>query len=126
MTGKRYRIVCVEDDRDTRDMISLWLRYARFDYEVDMVDTASQMTAIIERHESDLYVLDSSVGNRCPVTLLESIRRKDHDTPILIFSGQANPVEKDAAFAAGASEYLTKPAESEQFVEAVERLLHQA
>ena len=125
MSSKRYRIVCVDDDRDTCDLMELWLELAPFDYEVESVESPAKALELVGRSDADLYVIDSSVTGEDPLTLLQTIRQKDRATPVLIFTGQAHQTDRDIAFAAGADEYLTKPAASEDFVAAVERLLFQ-
>ena len=126
MASKRYRIVCIDDDRDTCDMMELWLKFAPFDYDVEAVDTAAEALELVDRHDADLYILDSSVTRDVDhLTILKTIRETDKTTPILIFSGMVTRIDRDEAFHAGANEYLTKPAESEDFVAAVERLLLQ-
>ena len=125
MTSKRYRIVCVDDDRDTCDLMETWLEFAPFDYDVEAVDTSEQALELVRHHDADLYVIDSSVEGDDPLTLLETIRATDKKTPVLIVSGRARKMDRQEAFDSGANEYLTKPADSEDFVAAVERLLLQ-
>ena len=125
MTSKRYRIVCVDDDRDTCDLMKAWLGFAQFDYDVEAVDTSEQALELVRHHDADLYVIDSSVEGDDPLTLLETIRAKDKKTPILIVSGRARKLDRQEALDAGANEYLTKPTDGDDFVAAVERLLLQ-
>ena len=122
---KRYRIVCVDDDRDTCDLMEMWLEIAPFDYEVEAVDTSQKALELVGNDDADLYVIDSSVAGEDPLTLLQTIREKDKSTPVLIVSGRAHQIDREVAFAAGANEYLTKPVSSEEFIESVERLLLQ-
>jgi DNA-binding response OmpR family regulator len=125
MSSKRYRIVCVDDDRDTCDLMEAWLEFAPFEYDVEAVETAAKALELVGRDDADLYILDSSVTGEDPLTLLQTIREKDKTTPILIVSGMAKKIDRSDALAAGANDYITKPAESEDFVAAVERLLLQ-
>lgn len=125
MTSKRYRIVCVDNDQDTCDLMEMWLAQAPFDYNVETVETSRKALDLVGRHDADLYVIDSSVAGEHPLTLLQTIRANDKKTPILVVSGRAHDIDRDEAFAAGANEYLTKPTNVENFIEAVERLLLQ-
>jgi len=125
MTSKRYRIVCVDDDRDTCDLMEMWLKLARFDYDVEAVDTPVEALELVRHHDADLYVIDSSVAGEDPLTLLQTIRDGDKTTPVLVVSGRAHTSDRDDAFAAGADEYIAKPVDSEDFIAAVERLLRQ-
>ena len=117
--------MCVDDDRDTCDLMEIWLENAPFEYDVAAVETTEQALELVERRDADLYILDSSVDGRPPLTLLETIRTRDETTPVIIVSGRADETDRDVAFEAGANEYLIKPAHGEDFVDAVERLLLQ-
>ena len=123
MSPKRYRVVCIDDDRDTRDMMQLWLAHACGECDVETIETFTEALDSLNRNDADLYVIDSSVRGIEPLTLLQTIREKDSLTPILVFSGMVKRIDRDDAFAAGANDYLTKPADSEDFISAVERLL---
>lgn len=125
MTSKRYRIVCVDNDRDTCDLMEVWLELAPFDYDVEAVETSDKALNLVGRHDADLYVIDSSVAGEEPLTLLQTIRSNDQTTPVLIVSGRGRRIDRDQAFDAGANEYLTKPTNVEAFTETVERLLLQ-
>lgn len=125
MDSKRYRIVCVDDNKDTCDLLEMWLEHAAFDYDVEAVETSAEALELMGRRDADLYVLDSSVAGIDPLTLLQTIREADKKTPILIFSGLTKRIDRDEALAAGANEHLAKPADSEDFIAAIERLLHQ-
>ena len=125
MSSKRYRIVCVDDDRDTCDLMEVWLEQAPFEYDVEAVDTAGEAIDIVGRHNADLYVIDSSVAGEDPLTLLQTIRAHDETTPILIVSGRAHDIDRGEAFDSGANAYLTKPVSEEDFIDSIERLLHQ-
>lgn len=123
MVAKRYRVVCIDDDRDTRDMMRLWLTHACGECEVDTIETYAEALDRVSRNDADLYVIDSSVRGVEPLTLLQSIRKKDSVTPILVFSGMVTSIDREGALGAGANDYLTKPADSEDFIRAVELLL---
>lgn len=54
--------------------------------------------------------------------MCEEIRRRDKQTPIIIFSGQAYAGDRDAGLRAGANVYIVKP-ETDRLVPTVRRLL---
>ena len=58
MTESKARILCVEDNRDSREMIATLLRETNQHYEVTAVETAADALALNGSNEFDLYILD--------------------------------------------------------------------
>lgn len=106
-----HRVICVEDDADTRAFLKAQLGFSGF--ETVVAPDADAALRLMEREQFSLYVLD---GGRRSVTgrsLCEQIRAVDARTPIVIFSGHAYASDIEAGMLAGANAYLTKPDSSE-------------
>ena len=117
------RILCVEDDQDTRDMLRVRLGLSNFEIVV-----AADMTAalrLLEHDRFDLYVLDGGSRGVNGPSPCEQIRASDRRTPIVIFSGQAYASDIEAGLLAGANAYLVKP-DSSELVPTIRRLLQVA
>ena len=114
------RILCVEDDKDTRDMLKYKLGLSDFDAAVapDM-DAALRL---MERERFSLYVLDGGLRDVEGLSLCERIRAADARTPIVIFSGHARAADIEAGMLAGANVYLVKP-DSSELIPTIRRLL---
>ena len=117
------RVLCVEDDEDTRDMLKTRLGLSDFDVVVapDM-DTA---LSLMERQRFSLYVLDGGLRGHNGLSLCEQIRASDAQTPIVIFSGHAFASDIEVGMRAGANAYLVKP-DSSELVPTIRRLLEAA
>ena len=117
------RVLCVEDDEDTRDMLKFKL--GLFDLEAVGAPDMAAALRLMERERFSLYVLDG--GLRCGkgLSLCEQIRASDSRTPIVIFSGHANASDIEAGMLAGANAYLVKP-DSSELVPTIRRLLEAA
>jgi two-component system phosphate regulon response regulator OmpR len=117
------RVLCVEDDADTRDMLRLKLGFSDFEAVVapDM-DTALRL---MERERFSRYVLDGGLRGARGLTLCERIRARDTLTPIVIFSGHASASDLREGLLAGASAYLVKP-DSSELIPTIRRLLEAA
>jgi DNA-binding response OmpR family regulator len=117
------RILCVEDDADTRDMLKTKLGLS--DIEAVVAPDAEAALRLMERERFSLYVLDSGLRSAKGLTLCEQIRTSDARTPIVIFSGHASTSDIKAGMLAGASAYLVKP-DSSELIPTIRRLLESA
>ena len=117
------RVLCVEDDADTRDMLKAKLSLSDFDA-VFAPDIEAALR-LMERERFCLYVLDGGLRGIKGPSLCEQIRASDARTPILIFSGHAYASDIEAGMLAGANAYLVKP-DSSELIPTMRRLLLKA
>lgn len=117
------RVLCVEDDEDTRDMLKFKLGLSDFDAAV-APDTDAALR-LMERERFSLYVLDGGLRTAHGLSLCERIRALDARTPIVIFSGHALASDIEAGMLAGANAYLVKP-DSSELIPTIRRLLEAA
>jgi DNA-binding response OmpR family regulator len=103
----RARVLCVDDDEDSRDMLSTLLRFSRI--EAKAVATAAQALSLIQAERFDLYLLDAWLPDLDGFELCRRMRDFDPHTPILFFSGAAYDDDKQRGIEAGANAYVTKP-----------------
>ena len=114
------RILCVEDDEDTRDMLKFKLDL--FDFEAVVAPDVEAALRLMERERFGLYILDGGLRGATGLSLCERIRATDTRTPIVIFSGHAFPSDVEAGMRAGANVYLVKP-DSSKLIPTIRRLL---
>ena len=117
------RVLCVEDDEDTRDMLKIKLGLS--DFEAVGASDAAAALSLLERERFDLYVLDGGLRSVNGLSLCEEIRASDARAPIVIFSGYASASDIKAGMAAGANAYLVKP-DSSELIPTIRRLLKAA
>ncbi len=117
------RILCVDDDEDTRDLLKSLIGFA--DLEAVAVKDTEAALMLIEREEFCLYIIDGQLPGVSGFGLCEQIRQRDQKTPIIIFSGHGYQSDIDAGMLAGANVYIVKP-DTREVVPAVKRLLEQA
>ena len=103
----RPRVLYVDDDEDTRDMLRMLLRFSRI--EAKAVATAAQALSLIQAERFDLYVLDSRLPDLDGFELCRRMRAFDPLMPILFFSGAAYEADKKRGIKAGANAYVIKP-----------------
>lgn len=127
MSESKIRILCVEDNRDSREMIATLLRGANPDYDVKAVETAAEAIAMNGRNYFDLYILDIWLPGMDGVELCRRLREQGVTKPIMFFSAMGvQAKDRDYVLAAGANEFLVKSVDLDRFTETVERLLNES
>jgi DNA-binding response OmpR family regulator len=115
----RNRILLVEDDEDAKDLCALTLE----EYELICARDFDEGVRLSQQRDFDLYILDSWLPDRSGVELCRAIREFDSETPILFYSAAAYAHDKQEAMRAGAQAYLTKPANPDELIQVVRRLI---
>lgn len=124
MGSAKARILCTEDDADSRELIVFILRDAGFD--VICTDNADEALKLAQSQSFDLYLVDNWLPGLSGDQLTRQIREFDSETPILFYSGAAQESDIERARNAGAQGYLVKPAGYEELVTEVSRLISEA
>lgn len=117
------RIIVVEDNRDSREMIRTLLAESGNNYEVEAVETAAEALVLDARHPFDLYVLDIWLPGMDGLGLCRRLRDRGRQQPIIFFSAMVQPTDRDYVLAAGANEFLVKPRDIDRFLPTVASLL---
>jgi two-component system, OmpR family, response regulator len=121
MANSKTRILYTEDDADTRELVTLVLSLAGC--EVVGTDSEEFALTLAKTGHFDLYLIDNRLANSTGEELCQRLREFDVKTPILFYSGSAYDSDRNSALQNGAQGYLTKPAENQQLVNEVFRLI---
>jgi two-component system copper resistance phosphate regulon response regulator CusR len=115
------RLLIVEDDRKVAEFVARGLRAERFavDVSYDGLDGLN----FANTYEYDLAILDLMLPTMSGTDLLQRIRRKKPDLPILVLTARDATEEKVQQFEAGADDYLTKPFDFAELLVRVKALL---
>ncbi|MDQ1638962.1 MAG: two-component system, OmpR family, response regulator [Pyrinomonadaceae bacterium] len=119
-----FRILCTEDDLDTRELITFVLK--RNNFEVITTETPAQAVEIAQAFSFDLYLVDNWMPSMSGPDLCKELRSFDAETPILFYSGAGYEKDKTAAYASGAQGYLVKPVDNDELVAEVRRLISES
>lgn len=122
-TNPICRILCVEDDVDSCEMIQTLLTLSDDAYNVTGVHHSSEAMQRIAAEPFDLYVLDMWLPEIDGLELCRWIRKIDSKTPVIFFTAVAKAADREAAMNAGANDFLIKPNDLDQLVPTIERIL---
>ncbi len=114
-------ILIVDDERDIRELVAGVLSDEGYDCRT-AGDSVSALAAIDERRPSlvllDVWLHGSPMDG---LEVLDAIKQREPDLPVIIFSGHGNIDTAVAAVSRGAVDFIEKPFESERLLHMVER-----
>jgi CheY-like chemotaxis protein len=111
-------ILLVEDHRDTRDALRLFLEFCRA--RVLAAATGQDGLDLVARHHPKVIISDLSMPQMDGYELLEHVRElapeDGGDVPVIALTGRSDAEERQKALEAGFARFLTKPVDPEQLV----------
>lgn len=124
MTQFKARVLCTEDDEDTRELIRIAL--GGEGYDVVIAKSSAHALSLAQSEVFQLFIVDSWMPGVSGDELTRKIRKFDSETPILYYSGAAHDADRESALASGAQAYLVKPAALTELIKEVTRLIAEA
>jgi DNA-binding response OmpR family regulator len=121
MNELKSRIVCVDDDEDTCEMMRALLSDAGYD--VLIATTVKEGLSLVKYGGCDLVLLDGQFPDGTGLEMCRIIRAYDSRTPILFCSGAADKSDIEDAMRSGAQGYLVKPCSLEKLEQTIAGLL---
>ena len=120
MVEPKCRVLCVDDHRDTSDMLQMLL--SEEDYEVHTAGTMHDACNMAMKTPYDLYVLDKRLPDGTGLQLCETLQKVTPTVPCIFYTGDAYEMHRREALAAGAAAFVPKP-DIEGLIDAVSKLL---
>lgn len=116
------RVLLVEDERDTRELLGRALE--RAGYSCALAATSEEALASLERVPADVIVSDVMLGldDWRGLHLLREIRKAGSRTPVVIITAFADLEKVKFALNEGAAYLLEKPFRAMQLIDAIERV----
>ena len=119
------RILYVDDNKDSRDLVGAMLGYSNLNYEVTSAESAESAIMLMTSQAFDLFILDYASPEMSGTELCRYIQKSNSNTPILFFTAMARSTDHTEGLAVGANEYLVKPNDLDKFTDTVDRLLNE-
>ena len=119
-----FRILVVDDDKNTRLLFEAVLRGAG--YTVLAADNGKTALSLMDREHVDLVVLDIMMPEMDGYEFTKALREAQNFLPILMVSAKQLPADKHKGFLVGTDDYITKPIDEEEMLYRIKALLRRA
>ena len=100
-------ILVVEDDKDIREGIDIYLR--NHGYVVYQAGDGVEGLEIIQKEEIHLAIVDIMMPRMDGITMMMKVRERGYDFPVIMLSAKSEEVDKIMGLNMGADDYVTKP-----------------
>src|SRR5210317_172583 len=99
-------LLVVDDDSETRELLSLYLGQQGFD--VAVVEDGKAMDAWLADNSTDLVILDLMLPGEDGLSIARRLQ-SDHKLPIVMISARGEELDRIIGLEVGADDYLPKP-----------------
>ena len=107
MNQQSYSILVVEDDKEIRQGIEIYLRNQG--YQVYQASNGVEGLEVIKSRELHLVILDVMMPVMDGITMLMKTRDLGYEFPVLMLSAKSEEVDKIMGLNMGADDYISKP-----------------
>ena len=121
MSGRKARILVVDDEQSMREFLEIFLRREGY----DVVTAADVDTALLhlEADEVDLAITDMQMPGKTGLDLLLAAREVSPETILIVVTAFGTTDSAIAAMKEGAYDYLTKPFKVDELRIVIEKAL---
>lgn len=121
--GRRQKIVIVDDDRPTREMLQTALELAGYD--TILAANGLRLISMMHVDRPDLILLDVMMSWIDGFELCRAIKRNDEfrGIPLVFISGKKGEEDVKRGLECGAIDYFTKPLDMERLLARIEEIL---
>ena len=121
MENHNYHILIVEDDKEIRDGVEIYLKNQG--YQVWKAANGKEGLEVVAAQEIHLAILDIMMPVMDGVTMLMKLREQNKEFPVIMLSAKSEEVDKIMGLNMGADDYLVKPFFRDELLARVHSLL---
>jgi DNA-binding NtrC family response regulator len=110
------KILIVDDDPAVTNYLMVFLMQTGV-FESTVVNDSRDVPGLMDRETFDVVLLDMDMPNVSGMDILQDMRAKGVDTPVVVLTGVSDVDPAVKAMKLGAFDYLTKPADDERLLE---------
>ncbi|MBD3950010.1 response regulator transcription factor [Tuanshanicoccus lijuaniae] len=115
------RLLLAEDEKDLAKALAAILKH--HNYEVDVVHDGEDALYYAESAEYDGLILDIMMPKKTGLEVLDTLRKRDVQTPILLLTAKNQLEDKVKGLDSGADDYITKPFDTPELLARVRSML---
>jgi DNA-binding response OmpR family regulator len=112
MISPKKRILVIDDDADSCEMLSFSLSY--IGYEVTTTQNPNDALLGAATDQFDLYLMDNRLPGSSGIDICEQLTRLAPQVPVVFLSGATREVDRLKGAKAGAAAYIAKPVEMDE------------
>jgi DNA-binding response OmpR family regulator len=121
MAKSNGKILLIEDDKNLGFVIKDFLELSR--YHVILRDNGKDGLMEYWRSNFDLLLVDIMLPQMDGFAVVEKIRKKDNEIPVIFITAKSMTEDKIKGFKIGADDYITKPFSTEELLLRVNAIL---
>ena len=114
----------VEDEKDINNLVAQYLR--KEGYEVHSYYTYEEASAHVVDDDVHLWILDIMLDDKSGFDLIEEIRLKGPETPVIFMSARDKEFDRIIGLEKGCDDYITKPFSPKELVLRVNNIIKRA
>lgn len=116
------RILIVDDEPDMLRLLAMILR-EKTPYDVLTTNNPVEAVSLIEKENFDLVITDLKMPGLDGLQLLEKVKSKDSDIPVIVITAYGTMEAAMEAIEKGGFDFITKPFKKEQILFTIDKAL---
>lgn len=116
------KILIVDDEPDMLKLLSMILK-ERTPYEVTTTNNPVEAVELAKKGDYDLVITDLKMPGLDGLQLLEEVKKRDEDVPVIIITAYGTIDAAQEAIEKGGFDFITKPFKKEQILFTIEKAL---
>lgn len=119
---EKPRIIIVDDDRDTRELLAMALETEGF--EVTSAANGLRLISSLQLRRPHLILLDVNMSWIDGFELCKAVKKNENfrDIPVIFVSGRGEPEDRRKGMEAGAADYFVKPLDLNRLIARIREL----
>ena len=120
---RKPKVIIVDDDRDTREMLTLALELEGF--EVGQAANGLRLISAMHVDRPEVILLDVMMSWIDGFELCRAVKKNDEfrDIPVIFISAKKTATDIRTGLAAGAADYFSKPIDMERLLARIAQLI---